>query len=506
MEIVHPTSPRNRSPIRIKGGPEVDPVIITQASSLDDFVQRIQNANQPPPLTQTPALSPRAATTQLPSEPSPRSPAVEPISPVRQAEWTFEPARELDRKRKRDSYNVLETSPTPPFKQTPDFSGRPSSPSPKVLRSLEPAYEEESASWEESPTAHVMPAVANRVQSPVTATLPEFSIPVAEHVRTAVADPVFIRQQKPATRELSPREEPIHVRKRRRMRTAPPTQVYVSQAYAVNFDVPDYGSMDQDTRTLAWNKFRVAFAQLFKEHDYLPVVTIRQDTSPAYLRSLYITFTDYTQITHTRNWSDRWKAGLILGLCGIELIGTKFLGLDIGQFAMMTYSSKLMTLYDKPLMSLGKWSGGKLGQDWHPMTQIAAYTGMNLMILIVVRGIASFAGGGGEGIHSMLTFVINLVMGNKAGSSVRISVPQRGLNSPKVTEEKGEPDISLPRATPRANTTYMGMDIGRFSSFATAMASESARASRVTETADFLKRKEDEARGVPPSQRIFEFS
>ena len=467
-DIKHPSSPRNRIPLRVKeDNLEIDPNLVSSSINFVDFLERIEN-------NKTSASPKKSAEIEVPKDMS--EPWVIPDTSPRKRYREPDPEEVVDPEPKKFAYESVAPDPSETV-------------SPRHIIAEE-AERPKRALEEEEP------------ENPKRAREEEYGRPKRAREDETIDEYDSKREKETRYTFFSPKRS-----ERRQMRVPQPTQVYVSQAHSVEYDGPDYGAMDRDSRMHVLADMKMTAKELKEKHSYLPPIDIRNSINPMYLRSLYTTIEKYTEVTHTRNWADRWKAGLILLFCGIETIGTQVLGLDIGQFALMTYSSKLMHLYDDPLMRMGKRTKGVVGtggEGWHPMLLMAAYTTFNILALVAVRAIASSVGGGSDGIHKMLGFVIELLMGKQGTSSIRVAPPSAYNGKPSSGQ-----NTHVPRPAERANTNYHGIDIGNMASFATAMASENARARNNEESEDNIftrQAKSQRAEGLAPSERIFHFA
>ena len=249
--------------------------------------------------------------------------------------------------------------------------------------------------------------------------------------------------------DISDDEEDDRTSKRRHIYIPPPTGTFINQLDSIQFDVPAFGNMDSDMRALWLSKMQQEFSEIHNDHSYIPLITLEDNTVPAYLRRQFIRLKNVSDSTIVENWVYRMRIGLYAVICFLEYATKEWLGLDIGPLAQTSDNKTMKQYYDMALRKFAKkWSNALSGGDLNPWLILAGTCLANLIVSVIIGQITKrFPVSEGQ-VGGVLETFVNLVMGKPTAANA----PSQGPAAPG--ESAGMPE----RASGQASMKMFGQD------------------------------------------------
>ena len=114
-------------------------------------------------------------------------------------------------------------------------------------------------------------------------------------------------------------------------------------------------------------------------------------------------------------YNARTKGFILLVWAGIEIVGTKFIGIDISDFANSQYQN--FELYDHIINEMNSQGGLGIGRSWPPVYQLIGLTILNIVLLIIMKWLSKRGG------SSIVNIVNNLVQGVIGPQNTNVKSP-----------------------------------------------------------------------------------
>ena len=149
----------------------------------------------------------------------------------------------------------------------------------------------------------------------------------------------------------------------------------------MDFQIPPYVDMSEEQREDRLTDFRVKFNTLRKTYPDIPLVV--DDLNPTYLRKLFVRYRRYYKQLNIDYSAEQYKVGLIFYFVGLELIATKFFGLNADKFTVNQI--KWIPIYQQSLNELCEEHPGGVSTGWPPMVKLVVYGMVNLVLFVVLN-------------------------------------------------------------------------------------------------------------------------
>lgn len=243
---------------------------------------------------------------------------------------------------------------------------------------------------------------------------------------------------------------PAPKRRGQRMHIPPPTYMAVAHQERIQYNIPPFHDMNRDTRVWWLGEIRKEYGKIARDYPHILLPKLEENPQADYLRQQYIWLSSATQQTLSAAWAERWRVGVVLMFCGIEYVLTQLIGIDVTGLAKMTYNSKFFVLFDQALLELGSQTGVSFAANYSPLTRIAIYTVMNVLFVFMVRALSSSMSV--EGAESIMTAIMELFVGDPRALVAATAGGHQAASSSTPT--------TAPRAAPRPNTSFAGMNLG----------------------------------------------
>ena len=151
--------------------------------------------------------------------------------------------------------------------------------------------------------------------------------------------------------------------------------------------MPDYDSMSAEDREDARTELCVQLGILRKNYPEYNIPLVPREQT---VQSLFRTYNRWLKQITVDESADGYKVYLVIMWLGIELFGSRILGMDMVGFALNQLS--MMSKYSKMLIELGERSFNPISPSWPPEVRILVMSLINAVVFIIFKYISGILG------------------------------------------------------------------------------------------------------------------
>lgn len=278
--------------------------------------------------------------------------------------------------------------------------------------------------------------------SPVNIPIPVFNFPprVVSPIQTVggpkspspINKPSFNMEGKSSTpRRTSPRPQTV------RAKTPPPAfrthQNNEPQFQGFGGMKPDYANITNSQEAYLRQEFRMKFGILRANYPQWNVIEPNESLTVQQIHDLYNHYIHEIMVSRE---TGQYKVYMVVFLMVIEVIGVKFLKLNMSGYTMSQL--KIMNRYDTLFTELGeKWLVGGGVSNWPVEARIMMMMMFNAVIFLVVRYLCSWLG-----VEGLADTLQNWIDGMLNGPTFANSAIPQDYQKPNVQSNPGVPEVN----------------------------------------------------------------
>lgn len=174
----------------------------------------------------------------------------------------------------------------------------------------------------------------------------------------------------------------------------PPTNIIhgYDMKKQIDYAIPDYYTMDVEERMSHLTQFINHYSKLRTIYPKMDIPKIRNNLEPMYLRLVYINYMGLVEQTTSNSNIDMYRFGVVMYLLVLEVIVTKYIGINVTGMSSKFYKSRWMVYYESAIHELCETGGTSMTDGWHPGAKILFYGVVQTLAFLMLKAVYSMIG------------------------------------------------------------------------------------------------------------------